>query len=214
MSINFNETYFTNGADGYPNYHDYPHFALRANWLVNLYNSLGFSNKIYVLGCAYGYLIKHCLDLDPTFPIYGVEFSQHAYDQSLAVGVQDRITLLDVNNFSFPADMEVCISWDFFDSIQSDVQAQAIIAKLADCKLQMHVICTDDGGQDAIDYANFGYFIRNITQWETWFEVDNKPAQEDLYLVEYHSRIVWHRNPTGWQEELHGIPLSGDRVSF
>ena len=213
MSINYDETYFTNGVDGYNNYHDFPHFALRAQWLVSTYNALGFKNKIYVLGCAYGYLIKHCLLLDPTFPIYGVEFSQYAYNQSLEVGVQDRITLLDINNFDFPADMDVCISWDFFDCLVSDAQAQTIIAKLANCKFQAHIICVDDGGQDAIDYVNYGYFIRTADQWKTWFEVGNKPTQEDIYLVEFHSGFVWHRTPVAWHLESHLVPLSGGRVS-
>ena len=213
MSENYEENYFNDSTVGYKNYTDYPHFQARAQWIYDAYTSFGYSGTVYILGCAYGYIIKHLLEIDPTFPVYGIEFSQYAYDQSAIVGVQDRITLMDAQNFTPPNDMNIVISWNFFDALDNITTARNIISKInnSKCKLQMHIICTADEGYD----WDSMYLIRSLADWKTDFEVDLKASQLSTYLIEYHTKNVWRCTsvPTWELETGLQVPLCWDLVT-
>lgn len=87
MAIIYNEHYFNNGGDigGYSNYSEpnYRNTSIRSNQLIQKVAELAVNiigKKVLVLGCAYGYLVKHLVLLG--VDAYGMDISSFAISQA------------------------------------------------------------------------------------------------------------------------------------
>lgn len=211
MSLKFDEEYFEKGV-GYGNYEDYPHFNQRAQWLYNYITSNNLTGKIYILGCGYGYVIKHLIDLGiPSNRIIGLETSTYAYQEATNLGVDQSLDTTDVKDFDFSAvvDIDIIISWNVLDCLPNETIAQEVITKLNQmANLQFHIICVIDDDPDAQNYINQYYFIKDLSYWTNLF------GKEEVVLVEYGTGRVWRRDVIDWKREPNWkIPLCWGRVS-
>ena len=207
--------YYNNSLIGYWNYRDYPHFAQRAQWIYDMYVNNGMTGEVWVVGCGWGWVIKHLLELVPSAgasKIHGVVFSQYEYDQAInVVGLTDtNIELVDADTKTFPA-MDICITWNFFDSLPvDDAKVQRIVDKfVANATVQAHVICVTDNDPDAQKYTDSGYNIQSGAYWADKFTNANTTA----YFVEYATGKVWRKNPTWSTITGFDMPTSWGRVS-
>jgi len=216
MTITFDETYF-NSSQGYINYYNYPHFKLRAQWLYDIYVARGYTGKIYIIGVGYGYIIKELLDIVPVQAhnkIVGIEFSQYAYDQAVALGVGDNVVLIDAKDMTYPNDLDIVVSWNVLDCIPNDTVATAICNLLSDKAVeQLHVLCTDDTDHNADSYKTEGYYIQTRAYWAGKF-VNVDPATQKIIMVEFNTGDNWRKTVSGW-EKFTGlnVPLTKLRVS-
>jgi len=216
MPIIFDETYF-NSSQGYINYYNYPHFKLRAQWLYNMYVARGYTGKIYILGAGYGYIIKELLEIVPPQAhdrIVGIEFSQYAYDQAVALGVGDNMMLIDAINVIYPNDLDIVISWNVLDCMPNDAVATTICNLLSDKAVeQLHVLCTEDTDHNADSYKAEDYYIQSRAYWASKFaNVD--PITQKIVMVEFDTGDNWRKTTSGW-EKFTGVnvPLTKSRVS-
>jgi len=210
MSLQFNEGYFK--GEGYGNYRDYPHFLQRAEWIYNYITSNSLTGKIYILGCGYGYVIKHLINLGISADrIIGLETSTYAYQEATNLGVEQSLDTTDVKDFDFSAitDIDIIISWNVLDCLLDETTAQEVVAKLNQmANLQFHIICVVDDDSDSENYIKLYYFIKNLSYWTNLF------GKEEVVLIEYRTGRVWRRDTIDWKREPNWkIPLSWGRVS-
>jgi SAM-dependent methyltransferase len=172
---------------------DYPHYTDRATWIQANYGG----KRVIELGCGFGHVIKALRDSG--IVAWGVDLSQHAFDNTVAPGFIFLSSAQDYKNQL--RNQDFVISWNFLDCMTDEAEAELVGDALARPTTQYHVICVDDGSQQAQDYKDRGYFIMPVSYWLNLL-------RSDAVIVEYHSRIV--HNHTG--ELL--MPLSWAFVSL
>ena len=103
MSLEFNERYFTEDIKD----RDYPHYLKRAEWIVNYINP---NSIVYVLGCGFGYLVKHLKDLGVN--VIGVEIADYAFQNKKS----DSILHSDVLDIDY-SNADYLFSWNLLDCL-------------------------------------------------------------------------------------------------
>lgn len=142
--MDFDANYYTTEVDGSK---DHPHFLQRAQWIKEFIE--GENQKIYILGCGFGHLVKHLRLLGVN--AYGVELS-YAYSQR----VIDEVFECDIKDADL-SDADYIFSWNVLDTLSEDSVEEIVEnLNLYSCP-QIHVMCC--GG----DYPN--YFIKPISYW-------------------------------------------------
>jgi len=221
ISLDFDEKYYTDGKSGYINYQNYPHFATRAQWAVDEYNTRSFVNDIWVIGAGWGWLVKEIRDLlapSDKSKCKGIVFSAYEKSQSMAVvGLPDgAIIEMDITDYTFP-DMDMAISWNFLDSIPSHNEAKAtgICNKLINrATYQMHVICMSTNDPHADWYTAQGYNIKTRAYWRNKFDSVNFDGGQRCLLVNYETGNVSRKRSTDWISVTDlDIPTCWGRVS-
>lgn len=97
-NITYDENYFTGGSDaGYDEYSEanYRDTSTRSDQLITKAQANGINpvgKKVLVLGCAYGYLVKHLVSLG--VDAYGMDISSFAISQAPAV-ISSRVFVAD-----------------------------------------------------------------------------------------------------------------------
>jgi len=213
LTIIFEEDYFTTGDIGYKDYKDSLHFRNRAQWIIDYYNFLGISGKVYLLGCAYGYTIKHMIDLGFNGDkVLGIESSTWAFNKTVEVGTHEYVFFCDIDNYNWTTvtDNDLIISWSVLDCITDETKLSSIIKKLnGSGAYQLHVLSVDDSSVNCEDYKSYGYLIKPLSYWQDLFTVTG------TILIEFDSALVWRRaNPVKWNNIIGTyVPLNLTRVS-
>lgn len=219
MSLQFDNNYYS-GLVGYGNYQNYPHFALRAEWIYNRYIEHSFTREIWVIGAGWGWLVKEVRDLLPVGQksrCKGIVFSQYEKDKSMdVVGLVDgAIELIDAENKIYP-EMDIAVSWNFLDSLppNNENKITAICNKLINKAVyHTHIICMSTNDPNAQKYIDLGYNIKTRGYWRDKFDAINAPTQHCV-LVNYHTENNSRKTPTGWENASGlNIPLCGTKVS-
>lgn len=210
--MEFGEVYY-NGGNGYGDYKDYPHFYQRAEWLYNYYINHNLTGKVYVIGCGYGYVIKHLIEDFgvPSNRVKGIEFSSYAYQKATELGLDQYLTFINIEDFDFSTipDLDIVVSWNVLDCLPNETVAEQVVNKLNQVAgIQLHIICVVDDDPNAQNYIDNYYFIKNRSYWANLFN------KEKTILVEYESKKVWRRTLTEWIREYGwNIPLCWGKVS-
>ena len=210
--MQFDEDYY-HGLIGFGNYQNYPHFYKRAEWLYNYYIDHNLTGKVYIVGCGYGYVIKHLIeDFNvPSNRVKGLEFSAYAYQQATNLGLDQYLTFIDIQDFDFSSipDLDIVVSWNVLDCLPNETKAQQVINKLNQVtNLQMHIICITNDDPNAQKYIDLGYFIKNRAYWANLF------TNNGTLIIEYHTGRNWKKTSSGWIEQFDlNVPTSGKRVS-
>jgi len=217
MSLNFDSNYY---HESYGNSKFTAHFNARAQWIIDRYGDNSFNGEIWIIGAGWGHVVKAARDLLPAGQksrVKGIVFSQYEKDQSInVVGLPDgAIEVIDAQNKVYP-DMDVCVSWNFLDSILPDNEAKAtgIVNKLINkAKFQTHIICMSND-PDAQSYIDQGYNIQSRAYWRDKFNAVNVDSGQHCVLVNYATGVNSRKTPTGWTIATGlNIPLLWDRVS-
>jgi len=196
MPITFDEEYFTNSNIGYINYRDDIRFYNRAKWL----SELGY-NHITVIGCAYGFTVKHLIDDFNFTNVKGVEKSAWAMTKGTEMGLLGYIFPSDISLYNY-ANTDLIVSWNVLDTMASDIEVEILSSHLNSSeKTQIHVLSMADSANTQ-DYIDMGYLMRSYEFWRSMFP--------DAYLVCSECRKVY--NPEG-KEPLHSVPLIKDWVA-
>lgn len=186
--MQFDEDYF-NGL-GYSQYQDYPHFALRADWI-----NKNLSGNILEIGCGYGFLLYH-LSLQGK-ENFGIDNSSYV-ETKVDTNIKAKFQRIDIKDYSIGTKFGWCVSWNVLDCLIDETDAIAVTTKLKTFAInQLHIVCMS--GQNFIDQS---YFIRDIIYWRTLLP--------DAYLVDYQTKKVYI--PDG-QQTLSAIPLCWGMVT-
>ena len=217
--MSFDEQFYKGGM-GYSNYRDFPHFARRASWIAGKYKDKAFKGSIWIVGCGWGFVVKHLRDLLPVEQqqlVKGLTFSQYEYEQSVnVVGLPpDSIEVSDAADKFFPQ-MDMAISWNFLDCLppSDEEKAIAICSKLSTmARYQIHVICMSDNDINAELYIKDGYNIKSLEYWQRKFDLV-KPPEQEIFLVDYGTNTVSKKTVEGWIPEKNFLlPTSWKRTS-
>ena len=146
MGLIFDESYYNNEIRGNI---DHPHFKQRAEWIKNYIK--GEDPKVYILGCAFGWTVKHLRELGVN--AWGVEFS-YAYEHR----VTEYIFECNIKDADL-SDADYIFSWNVFDTLW-EVYIDDIMTNLRkyDCT-QIHVMSCSG------EYE--GYTIKEKSYWES-----------------------------------------------
>ncbi len=178
MSLQFDEKFFTEDIKDV----DYPHYLKRAEWIANYINP---NSIVYILGCGFGYLIKHLRELG--INAIGIEVGEYAYDRKK----DDSIIYDDIVNIDY-SNAHYLFSWNVLDCLneQKAVEVANHLNKFS--AQQIHIICTGE------HFIEQGYFIKPMSYWEGLFP--------NTILIEYETRKVFNSSSLK-------IPLSWELVS-
>jgi len=167
--MNFDETYYTTDIKGAI---DHPHFKERANWIDEYIT--GDNPKVYILGCGFGYIIKHLRLLGVN--AYGVELP-YAYSQR----VTDYMFECDIKDADM-SDADYIFSWNILDCL-SDDSVKGIIENLKKFTCpQIHILCASG------DYK--GYFIKPVDYWCSFLP--------KAIIVDYETKTGLKGLPLSW----------------
>lgn len=201
MAITFDEDYFK--GNGYGDYKDYPHFEARANWVKTYYDAQGFTGLIYELGCASGYGLKRMQDLG--LSVSGIDASDYTHQESSKTGTDGIYYKVNVKDYIYPS-IDLVLSWNFFDCLINEKEAEDIIVKLNAAAIrQIHIVCVT-GNADSQHFINQGYFIKSMDYWKNLFG-------DGTILVDYSSGAVWEKDGTWTQVYGWKIPTCWGMVS-
>jgi predicted TPR repeat methyltransferase len=154
-------------------YSDHIKFAKRASWLFKL----GYKH-ITIIGCAYGFTIKHLVETFEFTNVVGIDKSQWAVSKAHELGLQDYVIQTDILLHDF-TNTELIISWSVLDTLSSDDEALSIANYLnLFKKTQIHVI-----SMSGDNYKEWGYYIRSYDYWRSLFP--------DAYLVCWECKKVY-----------------------
>ncbi len=156
MPIIFNEKYFN--EDGYGGYKNYPHFALRADWI-----NKNLTGNILEIGSAFGFLIEELSLLN--IEIEGIEKSEYAVSQNNS-SIKNKITTKDVVNHIFLTDeYDWIISWNTLDCLDDETHAENVASTLnKGTKNQLHIISMHEN-PNSPSYIRDGYFMKSSKYW-------------------------------------------------
>ena len=183
MTLQFDERFFTEEIRD----EDFPHNKKRAEWIVNYINP---DSIVYILGCGFGYLVKHLRDLGVN--AIGIEIAEYAYnlkkDDSI---VHESIENIDYSNAHY------IFSWNVLDCLneQNVMNIASHLNKFS--AQQIHIVCCLED-KTAHKYVNQGYFIKSVSYWQN--------LMPNAIFVEYGTEKVYGT-------ESLKIPLSWDKVS-
>ncbi len=191
--IEYNSDYFNDGGGigGYDKYDElgYRNKNTRTNQLIAKAQTYGWDlagAKVLIVGCAYGYLVKHLVSLG--VDAYGIDISPYAISR-IHVEMQGRIILGDAR---VEADFEAVKSLagmtkrnDKFDLIVDE----DMIACLTDAEA---VIFCDLGKS----YSNMFYHLvdesPHLAQWYNWKTIANwKTLISTVPKEKWYSRFTW-----------------------
>ncbi len=201
LTLKFDKTFFVGGEQGYLNYADFPHFKQRAEWLYNYYVTNNLQGSVYILGVAYGYILKHLQKIIPPELInkfQGIEISVHAYNQCIRNGVDDQVTLIDATEFDWSSipNIDLVISWNVLDCLPNKEKAEKLIKLLnANANRQIHLLSVIDDNHNSDNYLKEGYLIENRSFWVQFL------TNTGTVLVDSDTGKVWLYTIRGWQEE-------------
>ena len=177
--MDFNEAYYTTSEFGLKGYSDRELFTKRAEWL----NSLGYKH-ITILGCGYGFTVKHLIDDFNFINVIGIDKSKWAVSKSHELGLQDHVIQSDILLYNF-FNTELIISWSVLDTLSSEAEALSIANYLRLFnKTQIHIMSMSDG--KGSPYSEWGYHIRPYSYWRSLFP--------NAYLVCWECRKVYTPN--------------------
>jgi len=197
MPITFDETYFNDGSIGYKNYSNNLRFYQRAEWL----SKLGFDH-ITILGCAYGYTIKHLIEDFNFTNVKGIEKSKWAVDKATELGLAPYIYPLDAIYYDY-IDTDLIVSWNVMDTLSSEDEALTIANYLnLFKKTQIHILSMSDS-PNTQEYIDMGYFMKPYSYWRSLFP--------NAYLVCWECKKVYL--PTENSPSIGNVPLSSTEVA-
>lgn len=211
MTFTFGEEFFKSNYDEYKNY---PHFYERALWLNDYYISNKFSKKIIIVGCGFGYTIKHLLEINPdlTDKVLGIDISQYCYEKAIEMGLEKHFILSDAIDFDWKnEEIDLICSWNFLDCLPDEQKATELIELFnQNSTSQLHISCISDETNELIDYSSQGFFIRSIDFWA------NIIGGVASIIVQYDSGNVYMLNDYNEWVFIEGlkIPLCWDKVSL
>jgi len=221
MSLNFDGDYYSGSGYGDTYHLGTKHFDARAQWIIDRYAENSFVGEIWVIGAGWGHVVKAARDLLPAGQksrVKGIVFSQFEKDQSMnVVGLPDgAIELIDAENKIYP-DMDVCVSWNFLDSIPplNENKATGIVNKLINkAKWQTHIICMDTNDPNAQQYKDQGYNIKTRAYWRNKFDAVDVDSGQHCVLINYATGNNSRKTSGGWVNATGlNIPLVKDKVS-
>ena len=147
----FDETYYHTEIRGEV---DHPHFQQRAEWIKEFIKQINPTAPVYILGCAFGYLVKHLRELGVV--AYGVESSEYAVSQR----VSEFVVCAKAETFPFPSyNPYYTFSWNMLDCLTEDVVS--ILSQNLKNSIQIHVVCCSG------DYPR--YLIKPMEYWRKYF---------------------------------------------
>jgi len=141
----FDETFFNTQCKQL----DHKHFQTRAWWIKN---EIPLGTHVYILGCGFGYLVKHLRLLD--VEAWGIETSEYAYDHR----VSDYVLLSAAEDFDYPEGCYI-YSWNMLDCVNEEIAENIAVAIYG--HKGMHVVCTGDYD---------GFYIQPLSYWLELFE--------------------------------------------
>ena len=211
MTFTFGEEFF---KSNYGEYKNYLHFYERALWLNNYYISNKYSKKIVIVGCGFGYTIKHLLEINPdlTDKVLGIDISQYCYDQAIEIGLEKNFILSDAMKFDWQSeDIDLICSWNLLDCLPDEQKATELIELFnKNSTSQLHISCISDETNELIDYSSQGFFIRSIDFWANILDGVGS------IIVQYDSGNVYMLNDYNEWVFIKGlkIPLCWEKVSL
>jgi hypothetical protein len=165
---------------------DHPHFKERSTWVHSLHGT----KPVKVLGCGYGRTVWWLNEMG--VEVSGLEVSAYAIKNSY---IPDRVfKTLSVAKGDF------VVSWNMLDAVSSEAKALKLIKKINRAEASYHVLCTDDGRQEAKNFKKDGFFIRHIDWWL-------ERVDKHVVLVDYYSK-----KPYNTKKKLH-MPLCWGLIS-
>jgi 2-polyprenyl-3-methyl-5-hydroxy-6-metoxy-1,4-benzoquinol methylase len=147
----YTEGYFEH-AEGshYHGYEDWPQFKQRAEWLIKTYRLLERPSKVFEIGCAKGYLLKHLFAAGVAvkgcdMSDYAVQAAAHKY----AIVADITKEFFDLSRY------DVIVSFDLLEHIHEEDLA-FVFKTLKTAKQQFHMITTleYDFGGDHTHYTS------------------------------------------------------------
>ena len=182
--MEFDERFFTEEIRD----EDFPHYLKRAKWIVDYINP---NSIVYILGCGFGYTVKHLRDLGVN--AIGIEVGEYAYN----LKKDDSIIYDDIVNIDY-SNADYLLSWNLLDCL-NETKATEIANHLNGFSAQqIHIVCCLEDNT-AHKFINQGYFIKTVEYWQN--------LMPNAIIVEYGTEKVYGIDSLK-------IPLSWNKVSL
>lgn len=184
MILKFDERFFTEEIRANI---DHPHFLQRAKWIANY---IKLNSIVYILGCGFGYLVKHLRDLEVN--VIGIEISDYAYEHRK----NQSIILADIVNIDY-SNADYIFSWNVLDCLNEKKAVEIANHLNKFSAQQIHIVCCLED-KTSQKYIKQGYFIKSILYWQK--------LMPNAIFVEYGTEKVYGIDSLK-------IPLSCNKVS-
>lgn len=183
MSLEFNERFFTEEIRD----EDFPHYLKRAKWIANYIKP---NSIVYILGCGFGYLIKHLRELE--INAIGIEVGEYAYNRRK----DDSIICADIVDIDY-SNAHYLFSWNVLDCLNEEKAVEIANHLNKFSAQQIHIVCCLED-KTAHKFIDQNYFIKSVAYWQN--------LMPKAIFVEYGTEKVYGIDSLK-------IPLCGDKVS-
>ncbi|MEE9438981.1 MAG: hypothetical protein V3V14_08285 [Saprospiraceae bacterium] len=184
MSLEFDERFFTEEIRD----EDFPHYLERAKWIDNYIEP---DSIVYILGCGFGYLVKHLRDLGVN--TFGVDIGDYANQNKKSDYIfKECVATINLTNADY------IFSWNMLDCLDETIAPKIATNLNKHSVPQIHIVCCLEDVKSAQSFLEQGYFIKSIQYWQN--------LMPNAMFVEYNTEKVYGVDSLK-------IPLSAGKVS-